>query len=58
MIADPASKQFVNYTEDGPLDWRPGFCVLTYRDGKLMVPELVSVWDEKRVQFRGELHRV
>jgi len=58
MIADPASKQFVNYTEDGPLDWRSGFCVLNYRDGKLMAPELVSVWDEKRVQFRGELHRV
>jgi hypothetical protein len=58
MVADPSYKQFVNYTEDAPLDWRSGFCILTYKDGKLMAPELVSAWDEKRVQFRGALHRV
>ncbi len=26
--------------------------------GKLMHPELVTVWDDKSVQFRGALHRV
>lgn len=57
MVADPSFKQFVNYTEDAPLDWRSGFPVLTYRDGRLMQPELVTVWDEKRVQFRGDLIR-
>jgi hypothetical protein len=58
MIADPSFKQFVNYTEDAALDWRSGFCVLTYRDGRLMAPELVTVWDDRRVQFRGDLIRV
>jgi hypothetical protein len=56
-IADPSFKQFVNYTEDAALDWRSGFCVLNYRDGKLMMPELVSVWNERNVQFRGDLIR-
>jgi hypothetical protein len=55
MVADSSFKQFVNYTEDTALDWRSGFCVLTYRDGRLMAPELVTVWDDKRVQFRGGL---
>jgi hypothetical protein len=58
MVADPSFKQFVNYTEDAALDWRSGFTVLTYRDGRLMAPEFVSVWSDKQVQFRGELIRV
>ena len=58
MIADPSFKQFVNYTEDAPLEWRSGFCVLTYRDGRLMAPELVTVWNDEHVQFRGQLIRV
>lgn len=57
-IADPSFKQFINYTEDAALDWRSGFCLLTYKDSRLMQPELVSVWDEKTVQFRGGLSRV
>lgn len=57
-VADKAHKAFVDYTEDAPLDWRSGFCVLTYKDGKLLVPELVSKWDDKSVQFRGEVLRV
>lgn len=57
MIADPSFKQFVNYTEDAPTDWRQGFCLLTYRDGKLMMPELVTAWDDNHVQFRGGLIR-
>lgn len=56
-IADPAYKQFVNYTEDAPLDWRSGFCLLTFKDGRLLMPELVSVWSENSVQFRGSLIR-
>lgn len=57
-IADPSYKQFVNYTEDAPLDWRSGFCLLTYKDGRLLMPELVSVWDDRSVQWRGEVIRV
>lgn len=57
-IADPSYKQFVNYTEDAPLDWRSGFCLLTYKDGRLLMPELVSVWSDNAVQFRGEVIKV
>jgi hypothetical protein len=32
--------------------------VLTYRNGLLLYPELVTVWDANRVQFRGELIEV
>lgn len=57
-VADKDHKAFVDYTEDAPLDWRSGFAVLTYRDGKLLMPELVSKWDDRHVQFRGELIKV
>lgn len=57
-VADKDHKAFVDYTEDAPLDWRSGFAVLTYKDGKLLMPELVSKWDSKHVQFRGTLIKV
>lgn len=57
-IADPSFKQFINYTEDAALDWRSGFVLLTYKDGRLMYPELVSVWGDSSVQWRGEVVRV
>jgi hypothetical protein len=57
-LADPRHDAFADYTEDNPKDWRSGFCVLTFRNGCLLYPELVSVFDAKTVQFRGELHEV
>jgi hypothetical protein len=56
-VADKEHRAF-SYTEDAPLDWRSGFAVLTYREGRLMYPELVTKWDDKHVQFRGQLIRV
>lgn len=56
-VADKEHRAF-SYTEDSPLDWRSGFALLTYRDGKLLYPELITKWDDKHVQFRGALHRV
>lgn len=53
-IADKEHRAF-SYCEDAPLDWRSGFCLLTYRDGRLLMPELVSKWDDNTVQFRGNL---
>jgi hypothetical protein len=44
-LADVEAKQFIDYTEDGPKNWRSGFVVLTFRDGRLMWPEVVSVLD-------------
>lgn len=57
-VADTDHKAFVDYTEDAPLNWRSGFCVLTWRDGRLMYPELVSRWDDNHVQFRGQVIKV
>jgi UDP-2,3-diacylglucosamine pyrophosphatase LpxH len=56
-VADKEHRAFA-YHEDSPVDWRSGFALLTYRDGRLMYPELVTKWDEKHVQFRGRLIRV
>ena len=56
-IADKEHRAFI-YTEDAPLDWRSGFALLTYREGRLMFPELITKWDDKTVQWRGQLHRV
>ena len=57
-VADPDHKAFVDYTEDGPKNWVSGFAVLKFRDGRLMQPELCSVWSENSVQFRGEVIKV
>jgi hypothetical protein len=56
-VADKEHKAF-GYTEDAPLDWRSGFALLTYRDGKLLYPELITKWSDNQVQFRGQLIRV
>ena len=54
-LADPYGKQFRDYSEDNPKNHRSGFVVLTFADGELLDPELVRVWDENRVCFRGAL---
>ena len=54
-LADIYSDAFTDYLEDSPRNWRSGFCVLTFKDGKLLQPELVLVWDRGHVQFRGEI---
>lgn len=56
-LADPTSKQF-DYAEEAPTNHRAGFVVITIRDGKLLMPELVQVWDDDHAEFRGELIRV
>lgn len=56
-VADKDHKAF-GYTEDSALDWRSGFALLTYKDGVLMPPELITKMDAKTVWFRGTLHRV
>lgn len=57
-LADPSHRAFVDYTEDNPKNWISAFAVLTFHEGKLMMPELVTVWDQEHVQFRGDLYRV
>lgn len=57
-IADIDAKQFVDYTEDNPKNWVSGFGVFTFKDRKLLWPELVTPWSDNEVQFRGKLIRV
>lgn len=57
-LADPDGEQFVDYTEDGPKNWRSGFAVLTFWNHKLLWPELVHVLEEGKVEFRGKVYDV
>lgn len=54
-VADTYHDAFQGYLEDNPRDWRAGFCVLTFVDGSLLMPELVLVYSPDSVQFRGEI---
>ena len=57
-LADPWHEAFVDYTEDSPKNWRAGFGLLTFKNGRLLYPELVQKWDENSVQFRGEIIKI
>lgn len=57
-IGAPWGNQVVNYTEDGPLDHRSGFVLLTFRNGELLWPEQIWVRKEGEVEFRGEVIKV
>lgn len=57
-LADPNARQFLDYTEDNPKNWRQGFAVLTFKDGHLLPPELVTAWGDDSVTFRGEVIKV
>jgi hypothetical protein len=56
-VADKEHRAF-SYTEDAALDWRSGFALLTYKDGILMPPELVTKMSPNSVWFRGQIHKV
>lgn len=53
-LDDPAFE----YAEDNPRNWRSGFAVLTFWNGKLMPPELCEVISEGLVYFRGQIIEV
>lgn len=57
-IADPYGPQFQDYLEDGFRNWVSGFCVLSFQDGELLPPELVTVIRPDAVIFRGEIIEV
>lgn len=54
-LADPRGPQFTDYTEDGNMDWRSGFAVATFHNGKLLWPELCRVLEFGKVDFRGQV---
>lgn len=55
-LADTNGEQFINYLEDSPTNWRSGFAVLTFHNGKLLWPELVAKYGENQIQFRGKVY--
>jgi len=57
-LANPLGPQFRDYTEEAPLNWRSGFAVLTFHKGRLLYPELVSVYDKDHIEFRGKVIKV
>jgi hypothetical protein len=56
-LADPMSSTF-EYCEDSPKDWRSGFVLLSFDQGRMLMPELIMVSGEDEVEFRGEILRV
>jgi hypothetical protein len=43
------------YCEDSPKDWRSGFVMLSFDQGRMLMPELIMVCGEDEVEFRGEI---
>ena len=54
-LAEIDGPQFIDYLEDGPVNWRSGFAVVTMKDSKPLWPELVSKHAEGIINFRGQL---
>jgi hypothetical protein len=54
-LAEPHGPQFLDYTEDGILDWRSGFAVATFHNGQMLWPELCRVLEFGKVDFRGHV---
>lgn len=59
MGESPLDSQYVHYLEASEaIAWIPAFVVLTFKDGRLLWPELVTKHDDGVVNWRGGLHRV
>lgn len=56
-LSDPYGEHAA-YAEDNPLNHRSGFIVLSFRNKRLLWPEIAAVVDKDHIQFRGELIKV
>ena len=57
-LANPKSDCFVHYTEDAPTDWRSGFVMLSWENGRMLMPEMIMVSGEDEFEFRGCINKV
>ena len=57
-LADIHSEAFVHYTEDAPVDWRSGFVLLSFENGRMLMPEMIMVCGEDEFEFRGCINKV
>jgi hypothetical protein len=46
------------YCEDSPKDWRSGFVMLSFAEGRMLMPELIMACGEDEVEFRGEILKI
>lgn len=59
MGADsPRDPQFVHYLEGRTANWQAAMAVLTFKDYRLLYPELALKVDDDRFEFRGEVIHV
>ena len=58
-LADPMSPTF-EYCEDSPKDWRSGFVMLSFDQGRMLMPEMIMVSDgaNGEYEFRGCINKV
>jgi len=54
-VADSLAGHNVDYQQGRHGNHRSGFAILTYRDGKLLMPELCMKFDEDSFEFRGHV---
>lgn len=54
-IADAFGAHNVDYQKGRHGNHRSGFAVLTFRNGELLMPEIIQKHDEDSVQFRGHI---
>lgn len=57
-LANIHSDAFVHYTEDAPVDWRSGFVLLSWENGRMLMPEMIMVSGEDEFEFRGCINKV
>lgn len=57
-LAETWGPQFRDYMEDNPRNWRSGFVVLTFHEGRLLWPEVAHVIDTGVMEFRGKVWNV
>ena len=58
MGDSPLDPQFVHNLEGKEPNWHPALVALTFLNGRLLWPELVTKHDDDHVQFRGEVIKV
>src|SRR5271166_6180738 len=58
MCDSPLDPQFVHYLEGREPNWWPGCVVLTFQNGKLLMPELCIRHADGQAQWRGEVINV
>ena len=56
-LADINADSF-SYTEDVAKDWRQGFIMASWHNGRLLMPEMIMVCGEDEVEFRGEVLKI